>query len=788
MYLKFLRNDLQRKRTMNVILFIFIMLAAMFIASSLSNISVITTALDGYIKKSNAPDLYFIIVDGVNSTDDEKAFENLIHNTAGVTAVRESKAYAINDGESSDLAYDLLVGTPEKTMVNLFQTDGTKLLEVPDGEVYVSLSYLDMTGKKIGDTIDIKTTDYEKSFTITATVKDIIYGSFFMSIKRAFISEADFAEIAGRNGITECNLIGVDTENELITSKINTEFNNLNYFALSVFDKSAINMMYFMDLLIAAVFIIVSVILVIISFVILHFTITFTISEEFREIGVMKALGITPLRIRSLYLVKYIIISLFASLTGVLLSFPLGKFLLRQASQNMLIEQNGSVIHNVFAGILVAIIVVFYSYFCTAKINKLTPIAAIRSGNMGETFTPKTFFNLTKSKLRPVPFMSLNDIFSNLRRYLSMIITFMLGLILIIIPVNAFSTLDSSQMLTLFALPESEIIMTEKNASEITTDYREYVFNNFDSVKNKLSENELLTDDFEISRTLSIQGMIKFGDNRVKPFIHQTLGDIHAEDFDYIEGTAPVNTGEIAVTPYVSETIHAKIGDYVTVDFGSGEKEFLLTGLFQSMNNFPGNTARVNEDEYLSAEKTMNFTGIQMNFNDSLNTDSRIEKLREIFSNYNIETGKEVVTSYTGDVTGYIDSASRVTLLIVVIVNALMASLMVTSFISDEKNDIAALKAIGFSDNSLIAWQTLRICIIFVIAGLLGIILQIPIGQFALSYAFGMMGVSELTLTVDIMKVFVYYPLLILIITGLAAFISAQRIRNINAIEVNSIE
>jgi putative ABC transport system permease protein len=764
------------------------MLAAMFIASSLSNISVITSALDDYIEKSNAPDLYFITVDGVNTPDDEKAFENLIHNTAGVTGVREIPAYAVNDGEASDLAYDLLIGTPEKTMVNLFQTDGTKLLEVPRGEAYVSLSYLTMTGKKIGDTIDIKTADYEKSFTITATVKDIIYGSFFMSIKRAFISEADFTEIGEHSGFTACNLIGVDTEEQIITSKINTEFNNLNYFALSVFDKSAINMMYFMDLLIAAVFIIVSVILVIISFVILHFTITFTISEEFREIGVMKALGIMPLRIRSLYLIKYIIISLFASFAGVLLSFPLGKFLLRQASQNMLIEENGSLFLNIFAGILVAIIVVFYSFLCTAKINKLTPIAAIRSGNMGETFTPKTFFNLSKSKLRPIPFMSVNDIFSNSRRYISMIITFMLGLILIIIPVNAFSTLDSSQMLTLFGLPESEIIMTEKNKSEITTDYKEHVLNSFESVKNKLSENGLLTDDFKISQTLTIQSMIKFGDNSVKPLIHQTLGDIHAEDFDYIEGTAPVNTGEIAVTPYVSDTLNAKIGDFVMVDFGNGEREFLLTGIFQSMNNFPGNTARVNEDENLSTEKMMSFTGIQIDFNDNYSTDSRIEKLREIFPKYSIEIGKDVVTSFTGDVTGYIDSATRVTLLIVIIVNTLMSSLMVTSFISDEKNDIAALKAIGFSDNSLIAWQTLRICIIFVIAGILGIILQIPLGQLALGYAFGMMGVSELTLTIDIMKVFVYYPLLILAITGLAAFISSQRIRSINAIEVNGIE
>jgi putative ABC transport system permease protein len=787
MYLKFLRNDLRRKRTMNAILFIFILFAAMFIASSMSNISVITSALDKYIEKSEMPDLYFLTIDGANSPEVESSFEELINKTNGVTAIRETKAYGINNGESTDLMFDLLLATPEKTMVNIFQANGEKLLSVPDGETYVTLSYLTMTGKKVGDTVDIKTADYEKSFVITLTVKDIIYGSIFVSLKRMFISENDFKEITGKSGFTVCNLIGVDTENVQTAAEINTEFNNLNYFTIVVFesfDKLTFHLMYFIDLVIAAVFIVVSLILVTISFFILRYTITFTISEEFREIGVMKALGITPLRIRSLYLVKYIIVSAAASCAGVLLSFPLSELLLRQASENILIEENGNVFLNIFAGFFTAIVVILFSLLCTGKINKLTPIAAIRSGNIGERFTPKTVFSLSKSGLKPIFFMAINDIFSNLRRFATMIITFMLGLILIIIPVNAFSTLDSTQMIKLFGLPESEIIMNEKNVTEITADYREQVFNDFDTVKNILDDNGILAENFQISRTVTVSSVIKSGDNSINTTVFQCLGDIDTEDFDYIEGTAPVNTGEIALTPYVADTLNIKIGDYVTVNFGSGDKEFLVTGYFQCLNGAPGKAARVNENEDLSNGKMMNFTGIQMNFND----DYDIEKLREIFPNNEVEIGLEVVKNYTGDVTGYIESAIKVTLLIVVIINALMASLMVTSFISDEKNDIAVLKAIGFSDNSLVAWQTLRICMVFVIAGILGILLQIPLGQLSMGYIFGIMGIHDLTLTVDYMKVFVYYPLLIFAITATAAFISAQRLRFINTNEVNSIE
>ena len=53
----------------------------------------------------------------------------------------------------------------------------------------------------------------------------------------------------------------------------------------------------------------VSLIFVAVAFVILRFTIAFTLSEEFREIGVMKAIGIRNLKIRSLYLVKYAALS-----------------------------------------------------------------------------------------------------------------------------------------------------------------------------------------------------------------------------------------------------------------------------------------------------------------------------------------------------------------------------------------------------------------------------------------------------------------------------------------------
>ena len=56
MYLNILKKDLKSKKTMNMILLVFIILATMFVSSSVNNILRVTTALDDYFEMANAPD------------------------------------------------------------------------------------------------------------------------------------------------------------------------------------------------------------------------------------------------------------------------------------------------------------------------------------------------------------------------------------------------------------------------------------------------------------------------------------------------------------------------------------------------------------------------------------------------------------------------------------------------------------------------------------------------------------------------------------------------------------
>ena len=181
-------------------------------------------------------------------------------------------------------------------------------------------------------------------------------------------------------------------------------------------------MMYIMDTLIAAVVLVVSVCLILISLVILQFTINFTVSEEFREIGVMKAIGIPNSKIRGLYILKYFVIAVVGALCGFVFSVPFGNLLLGSISQNIILPRQGKLFLNLACALATAAVVVLFCYFCTRKIKKFSPIAVIRNGEMGERYTRKGLLRLGKSHAAPAAFLAVNDILSGMKRYVSMIL------------------------------------------------------------------------------------------------------------------------------------------------------------------------------------------------------------------------------------------------------------------------------------------------------------------------------------------------------------------------------
>ena len=227
---------------------------------------------------------------------------------------------------------------------------------------------------------------------------------------------------------------------------------------------------YIFDMIVVGVLLVVSVILILIAFVVLRFTITFTLSEEFREIGVMKAIGISNFRIRTLYLVKYLGLSVIGAAIGTVLSFPFGEMLMDVSSQSIIMGNQNTVLTNILCAILVIAVILLFSYRCTGKVKSMTPIDAIRNGQTGERFRKKSLMSFGKSKLPGTPFLALNDIVSSPKRYSIVGFTICLCLTLMLLLSITVFTMKNGGLSKTFGFADCDVFLDSKVEKECMTE------------------------------------------------------------------------------------------------------------------------------------------------------------------------------------------------------------------------------------------------------------------------------------------------------------------------------
>ena len=781
MYFNILKKDLKRKKTMNLILLLFIILASTFIAGSINNMIAVSTALDNYFAKANVSD-YWVCTNEKEEADRIEEFiksERLVFTRQDLLQIDPQQV--LMEGEKFDFANSVMVSDLNQT-INIFDSQNQKIDNISDGEIYITAEVFNSYHLKIGDKIVLPNGEKSKTFTLKGSTKDAIFGSSMVGMTRFLVSENDYKELA-ENGYT-FQSIGVFTDN---VEEFIYKFNTMEFRTIFGEQKSALELMYIMDMVIAAVMLVVSICLILISLVILRFTIHFTISEEFREIGVMKAIGIPNPKIQGLYLVKYFTIALAGGIAGLAVSLPFGKMLLERASKNIIITDETNPLVNFFSVTAIIGIVMLFGYLCTGKIKKLTPVSAIRNGESGERFRQRSIIKLSKSHMTPVVFMSFNDILSSFKRFAVMFVIFILGVLLVIIPVNTINTLQSDKLIVNFSSAECDHVIVKEALLNNKDLSRESAEQELLDVKKRLAEHGVLADVFQEKM---FRMNIKKENNKCSSLAFQGMGDVNTSQYSYLLGTPPQNVHEVGISHIISDNIHAEIGDMVTINIGSEEREYMVTAIFQTMNNL-GEGIRFYQEEMLDYSEIAGAFGIQIKYTDSPDRQElqdRKELLGELFSDYKIYTAGEYISYMIGDVAEQIRGVKQLILIIVICINVLVTVLMVKSFLARETGEVAMLKAMGFRNLGLVAWQSLRIGIILFFAVLTGTLISAPISKVTVGKVFQMMGLQTIEFDIVFLEVFVLYPLILLICTVAAAFLTAMGIRKVSAFQVSNIE
>lgn len=789
MFFGILKRDLKRKKTMNVIILLFVILSVMFISSSVMNLTAMTGSLDSFFDKAGVGDYAVFERSGGTVT-----VADAVKNAEGVTDFKQEECIFLSGHKfigrekekDSQNANTSMVCCLSHQIQRYFDGSDNEITEVADGEVYVRQSLLDNSNAKVGDKVELTVADVTRTFTVKDTLKDAVLGSRMMGNARFLISENEYKAFEKAEPLEPYlfYLSFIDTDNIPLLKK------ELNACDAIVFygDRSGLQFTYILEMVIAGILLVVSIALILIAVVILRFTISFTLSEEYRQIGIMKAIGIPDGKIRSLYLVKYLAISVLGATIGLTLSFPFGSMLLKMVSQSIVMENGNSLLLGIICAATVVCIIVLFCYLSTRKVKKFTPVDAVRSGTTGERYKKKGVIKLGKKPVRPVFFMAVNDILSSPKRFLIMLFTFFVGISMLMVGLNISSTMTSSKMLNWINMAQCDAALVESGSIEkyMVADGREKLNQKISEIESDLSEKGWEADCFvEVITTV----IVTKGDTKLKT--NGTEGvNMTPDEYMYLEGTAPQNKNEIAMSYIVADKLGAQIGDTVTVKTPDGETECMITAIYQTMMSL-GNNIRLYPGQTYSFQNLVGLNDLQIRFNDDPSTgeiEKRIEAIKEMYPDDKVMNAGDYVDYCVGGVGGMMDGVTGLLLPVIILIDILVAVLMEKSFLTKERGEIAMLKAIGFKNRSIILWQTLRIAIVMIAAVLLSVALADPIGKLTTGGIFQMMGAKNIIFDMDILKTFVIYPAIVLAATVFSVFLTALSVRKVNSNEINSVE
>lgn len=783
MFWRILKKDLKRKKTMNVILLLFVILCSMFAAASVNNIIAVTGGIEHYFNQAG-------MTDAVAMITGENEFEEKVMNLPSVSEIKKEPYYTIMSSKSfihkgaelTNFINPANLLSDSEMALNYFDKDNNIIKSVEKGTFYATTPFTADTDIREGDEITIKVDDAELTLKYMGYFKGATFSTESTAGPYLIVNSDDLDKLKSETPKEHAEYqktlyINTDDIEELqnLASECNVTF----------LTKEQEKGIYLYDMLTAYIMMAISVVLMITAFVVLRFTIGFTIAEEFREIGVMKAVGINNGGIRGLYITKYLAISVIGALIGFICSIPLQDLMLKTVSENIVLGSENEIIMGLLSCVAVVLIILLFCYLCTRKVNKLSPIDAVRSGQTGERFKKKSILHLGKSKLPSSFFMALNDVLSAPKRFSIITLIFALCMLIVTIMSNFALTLKSEKILWTFSVPESEAHIMD---SDIIIDL---FMGDKDAYKNVISE---------VSDTLEKENMpgkvtISMGENCKTYYKDKTATILYwvtkgeTDSKPHIdEGSAPQKSDEIALTGYAMKDLDAGIGDRITADMDGVMREFIITGKFSTFEG-GGHAALLYNDMELTAP--YGCAGVQIHFDgnpDKETIEKNIEHLKTVLNTDKIYNSSDMINTMTG-ISDTLKAIKQMMMILTGIVTAMIIVLMERSFISKEKSEIALMKAVGISNGSIIAQHTLRFVIVSILACVVSLAALMPISNALMDFICSMIGdISGIKCDINPVEIFVICPAMLILVATIGAFLTALYTNTIKSSDTASIE
>ena len=768
MFWKIVKNDIHESKLITAVTTIFIMVAALLVALATILSVNLVGSIDTLMEKSQSPHYMqmhtgelnearlatFVAEQGNVETYEATAFLNL-----------NGSDIELGDHSFADNVEDNGLAIQSKNLDYLLDMENQPIRPKP-GELYVPVAFKKQGITAIGDQAKIA----GKTFTVTGFLRDGIMNSQMAGSKRLLVHQKDYDAL-----FTKGKLEYILQFRLKDPSKLNQFEADYKKAGLEMNGPNGTHRLFKLgnamsDGVMIGVLLLISLLVVLMTFMCIRFTLLAKIEEDYQEIGVMKAIGMNLKEIKRIYLAKYAAVSVLGSLLGYLISIPASYALLKNIKLFMG-ESNNEGLSWALAvlGVLVVMVVmILYVWFLLNRFKKVSAVEALRFSGANEKVNTKTRSNLRKWVFFPAAVrMGLIDVINRKKLYLTMLLVFVVSTFIMIVPALVHHTTASDEFVENIGFGRGIDISTSLYQSTNTLENQEKI------------ENYLRNDPDVTAFSKVTTKNISVKDKHVTDSVLSVeLGDHQKFPVDYLEGRAPEKRNELALSTINAEEFNKQIGDTMMLMQAGKEQEFTVCGIYANLFN-GGKTAKGTFED--STAPTI-WTDISIKLKDPQKVQKKIDQYKKDLPFAKMNNAEKFRDQTFGSTIQSLLFVSIGALFVALLVTALITALFMKLILVKDKKEIALLKAMGFT-NREIGQQYLSRSVIVLLFGLVtGTLLAMTIGKGMSGLVSGLLGGVSVQLTGSLL-IYLGCPLLMLIVTVITTKIVTMQAGNIEVAE-----
>ncbi len=750
MYYRIIRNDILRNKAITLTTMVFVAAAAMLVSLAAILIINLSGAIDTLMTRAKTPH-FMQMHSGKMDTGQLAAFAAQNGDVAEFQVLEfinvDGARIVFEKSSLADSVQDNGFSVQSEKFDYLLDLDGN-MIRVSDGEIYVPICYMQDGSTKVGDTVEV----FGREFIVGGFLRDSLMNSLLASSKRFLVSRNDFmgiGELGNVEYLIEFRLKDISAlgafETAYTSAGLDANGPTLTYPLFKTMNAIS-------DGLMIAVILLVSVLVVMIAFMCIRFTLLAKIEEDYREIGVMKAIGLRVSDIKKIYLAKYAAIAAVGSLLGYTLSFVFRDMLLENIRLYMGESENASfaLLFGIIGVLLVFLAIMAYVNGVLKRFQKISPAEAVRFGISQEKSAGTRLFRLSRNRLLGTNvFLGIRDVLARKGLYATMLAVLVISAFIIIVPQNLYNTISSKGFIAYMGIGQSDLrvdIQQTDNVSEKAAEIAAAM--EADSTISKYVV--LVTKTFRVKMEDGSEEQIKV-----------ELGDHSIFPIKYAEGGAPATGDEIALSVLNARELDKKVGDGITLTIDGQEKNLTVCGIYSDVTN-GGKTAKA---VFADPSADIMWSVISAELSAKSLIREKTAEYAERFGFAKVSDIDEYVVQTFGSTINSVRKASQAAVGVALSITILVTLLFMRMLVVKDRYSIAVMKAFGFTNSDITAQFVSRSVFVLLIGIVLGTLLANTLGEALAGVVIASFGASSFEFVVDPLAAYLVCPLLMVVST-----------------------